>query len=134
MALIVIAIIGFMCVIITGKWLLDNREKPVEKIVVEKQVEKQIEKSQPECNPVPKGAKPQSYPYHCPQYHHKNDFWKGYSDGCSGRPRRMDCPEYLEGYRIGMYDRGCKNHYYYDHYCPKDGFSLTLPNFSLNIR
>lgn len=111
-----------MCVIITGKWLLDN--KPVEKIVEKCPI---VEKSEPKLEPKP------AYPHHCPEYHNKRDFWRGYSDGCAGRVKVMDCPEYLEGYKIGLYDRGCKNHHYYDHYHP-DGFSLNLPNFSLNIK
>lgn len=59
---------------------------------------------------------PNLYPYYYPQYHSNQLFWQGYWDGYHHKPPCNWSIEYQQGYRIGYYDCGCHNPYYYNQY------------------
>ena len=123
-AIIVVGLLGFIAIAITGKWLLLDKhdghprfEQPVQQVQV----------------PVRPPAVCKPYPHVYPEYHRSREFWMGYSDGWNGFAMRMNMPAYNQGYAIGVHDRACNHPYYHLQYCPP-GFSLRLPGFSLNIR
>lgn len=131
--IIVVGLIAFLAIVVTGKWLLDRRHDHEHNRI--ERVENQPQPpapatTQPGVIVVPPGA---AYPYHYPEWHNNQHFWAGYNDGWNGFGHRLGTPEYLRGYEIGEYDRRMGRHYYYDHYYPP-GFSLRLPGFRLNIR
>jgi hypothetical protein len=147
-AVIVVGLLGFMAIAITGKWILEDKHE---------HHRDNCQKEQPQ--PLPAAPAPQvivtppptpapqvivtppptqiiigrPYPQAYPQYHSRNEFWQGYSDGWGGMRMRQNCPEYIQGYQIGLHDRGCHRPYYHEQHCPP-GFSLRVPGFSLNIR
>lgn len=146
-AILVIGLLGFLAIIITGKWLLDRRDNDHRHrpIIVQQQPAPMPPQPQPkiESPPVivlppqqPVVVLPPTYPHHAPTCHGNKDFWLGYRDGYRGLPVVDYCPEYSQGYRIGHYDRLQGRPYYYDRYWrePGSGFSLRIPGFSLNIR
>jgi len=118
---IVAGILGFIAIIITGKWLLDdnhcknNHCTPKQNIIAPQYPQQSNESIQP--------------PAH---FHNKNEFWFGYRDGYNGLPICDNCPEYLSGYQMGVRDRRAGCHDYFDRYCP-NGFQLKVPGFRLDI-
>jgi hypothetical protein len=131
--IIVVGLIAFLAIVVTGKWLLDRHHDHYH--------EPRAEMAAPPATPatpqqpgviVVPGA-PGPYPYYVPAWHNNQHFWAGYNDGWNAIGRRLATPEYLKGYEIGEHDRRLGRHYYYDHYYPP-GFSLRLPGFHLNIR
>jgi len=151
-AVIVVGLLGFMAIAITGKWILDQNNEcnhhrqdhrdrieintpapqvvtpPAQQIIVTPPAQ-QIIVTPPAQQIIIGRPYPQAYP----QYHSRNEFWMGYSDGWNGMGMRQNCPEYIQGYQIGTHDRSCHRPYYHERHCPP-GFSLRVPGFSLNIR
>lgn len=126
--IIVVGLIALLAIVVVGKWLLDNQRANAPVAVAP------VYPSQPSQPSQPGVVLPPAYPHHFPQYHHCDEFWHGYRDGWRGlAPAPGCCPEYMQGYRIGKYDRGCGCPYYYDRYCPP-GFSIRAPGFRLDIR
>lgn len=136
-AIIVVGLLGFVILGITGKWLLENNKDHCEhghcnpnQQIIQPQV------VQPMVRPV---VRPQAMPpehttkHYCPEYHSDNMFWRGYSDGWN----RLNClteqMSYMKGYEIGVQDRSYNRHCYYDEHCPP-GFSLRIPGFSLRVK
>lgn len=122
LAILIVGVVGFLTILIGGKWLLDSRRSEI----VQPYVQPQQRQRDININVRPH---PQVYP----QYHGKNEFWYGYRDGYNGRPICDGCPEYMQGYRVGQYDRQQGCHTYYDQHCPP-GFSLKTPGFRLDIK
>lgn len=116
---LVIAVLGFVALLIFGKWVMDqNRQQPLIGPTT-------IQLPQHPPQPLPQ---PQYWerPQNRPEPHHCAEFWQGYRDGYKGRPPMTGCcPEYMAGYRRGRYDRGCCHHDYFDRHCP--------PNFRIHI-
>ena len=154
-AVIVVGLLGFVAIAITGKWLLDNkndecdhhenhrdrieiiapreqRPQPAPQVIVTPPAP-QVIVTPPAQQIIIGRPYPQAYPQAYPQYHNRNEFWMGYSDGWNGMVMRQNCPEYVQGYQIGLHDRSCHRPYYHEQHCPP-GFSLRVPGFSLNIR
>ena len=139
-AVIMVGALGFLAIVIAGKWLLSEPDHHDCHVVQPPIITAQppvsnhppiIVRPQPTRPPArPPIAQP--YPGSYPHYHNRNEFWQGYSDGWSGNIARQRCPEYLQGYQIGKYDRQCNRHQYYDQHCPP-GFSLRIPGFNLQI-
>lgn len=138
-AVIVTGILGFLVMIIAGRWLFeesqDHYDHPSHRCqppIQSHQCQPQI--IQPQCQPpiIVQPPQHQPYPQSYPHYHSQNEFWEGYWDGWSGVRMRQNCPEYSQGYKIGLHDRGCNRRQYYDQYCPP-GFSLRTPGFNLRI-
>jgi hypothetical protein len=129
-AVIVVGVLGFIAIVICGKWLLERHH---ERCYPQHRV-----KIQAPVNPAPAPAastiiiQGQTYPTY-PQYHSNESFWLGYSDGYCGRPARLGCVEYARGYEIGCRDRVRRNPYYFHRCCPP-GFHLRINGFSLNVR
>lgn len=128
-ALVVLGLLGFLAIIITGKFILDNNHKEDhcdKQVIIEKNVEKQepkvddpqiLQRSFSHIRPRPYTP--------CPEYHNNSEFWMGYNDAWARNPARISCPEYLRGYDIGMYDRHINrrdyyNRYYYNRYYPSN--------------
>lgn len=142
-ALIVVGLIGFLAVIITGKWLLDNndcehnhnRHHMEQRACPPQGRPHRFVEQQPQVIVQPPATQivGRPYPQTYPQYHNRQEFWMGYSDGWNNFPRRLNCPEYTQGYVVGQHDRRCNRPYYHQQHCPP-GFSLRVPGFSLNIR
>lgn len=140
-AIVVVGLLGFLAIIITGKWLLDkhhNHER-VQQVQVAPQQPAPLPTApqqpqqiivQPPASTIIIG---QPYPKAYPQMHNDHRFWQGYSDGWNGFPARQNCPEYAQGYVIGQYDRRCNRPIYHQQHCPP-GFTLRTPGFQLNIR
>lgn len=130
--IIVVGLIAFIAIVVTGKWLLDRKHEHHEREPRAEMV------APPPATPQQPGVivvppAPPAYPYYVPEWHRNQHFWAGYNDGWNGFGRRLATPEYMRGYEIGEYDRRTGRHYYYDQYYPP-GFSLRLPGFRLNIR
>lgn len=132
-AIIVVGLLGFMILGITGKWLLENNNDHCEhghcnpnQQIIQPQV------VQPQVMPQPQIVQP-PVKHYCPEYHSDNMFWRGYSDGWN----RLNClteqMSYMKGYEIGAQDRSCDRHGYYDQHCPP-GFSMRIPGFSLRVK
>jgi hypothetical protein len=140
-AIIVVGLLGFLAIIITGKWLLDKHHDHdrVQQVQVAPQQPGPAPQQPPQQIIVTPPAPPaniiigQPYPQTYPQFHSKHEFWQGYSDGWNNIPMRQRCPEYVQGYQIGQHDRRCNRPYYHQQHCPP-GFTLRTPGFSLNIR
>jgi hypothetical protein len=137
--IIVVGLVAFLAIVVTGKWLLDSHRhhrRRTEIVDVDPQTQQQLpqtvvpQQTQPPVIVLPGGG---PYPYHYPQYHRNQEFWRGYNDGWNNLSSSLVTPAYLRGYEIGAHDRRLGRHYYYDRYYPP-GFSLTLPGFRLNIR
>lgn len=143
-AVIIVGLLGFMAIAITGKWLLDSHddcerhEHHRDRIEINSQpIIPQQQQQQPTpqvivtppAQPIVIGPYPQTFP----QYHNRNEFWMGYSDGWHSSGMRQNCPEYIQGYQIGVHDRRCNQPYYHDQYFPP-GLTFRLPSFSFNIR
>jgi len=141
-AVIVVGLLGFLAIIITGKWLLDRKDHcdhpPVVQVAPQQpqQPPRRQQSQQPQVivqPPPPQIIIGQPYPHSYPHHHNKHEFWQGYSDGWNGIPMRQHCPEYAQGYQIGQHDRRCNRPRYHEQHCPP-GFTLRTPGFSLNIR
>lgn len=121
LAILMTGLVGFLALLIGGKWLLDSRKPDPVAVQPPQQQQRDIN-----INVRP-------YPQVYTHYHNKNEFWFGYRDGYTGRPACDHCPEYMQGYRVGYHDRCQGRHTYYDQHCPP-GFSLKTPNFRLDIK
>jgi len=145
-AIIVVGLLGFVAIVITGKWLLDENERCNQRdrieintphfrgnFPIERPAQQQPAPQVIVTPPVQQIIIGRPYPQVYPQYHNRNEFWQGYSDGWGGMGMRQNCPEYIQGYQIGLHDRNCRRPYYHEQHCPP-GFSLRVPGFSLNIR
>lgn len=139
--IIVVGLVAFLAIVVTGKWLLDKKHDRHDEVVRHEMVAPPVAPPVAPTAPAPNQPiivvppSPQIvYPYHVPEYHNSNQFWAGYNDGWNNLPsRRFTSPEYYRGYEIGQHDRRTGRHYYYDRYYPP-GFNLSLPGFHLNIR
>ena len=134
-AVIMVGALGFLAMVIAGKWLLDEPNhhdcQPAiiqPQIITQPPIVRQPTRPPIVVQPPVVGPYPGSYPH----YHNRNEFWQGYSDGWRGMAMRQNCPEYSQGYKIGAYDRRCNRHQYYDQHCPS-GFSLRVLGFNLRI-
>lgn len=142
---IVVGLLGFLAIIVTGKWLLDSHH---EKCRVQAQAVVPVAPPPAKTGPQPQTPPPAAPPSknvdvnvningprpYYPQYHNCDEFWFGYRDGYCGRPPRPGCcPEYMHGYRVGCWDRHRGCHDYFDRHCPP-GFSIRTPGFRLDIR
>lgn len=140
-ALVVLGLLGFLAIIITGKFILDNNRRDDHcdhdcnrQVIIERG-----ERHGPrvEVSPqIPQRPFPQAHPRPytpCPEYHSNSEFWLGYNDAWARIPARMSCPEYLRGYDIGAYDRYMNRRDYYDRYYPP-GFHIRVPGFRLDVR
>ena len=138
LGLIIVGILGFIGIVIVGKWILDKddchhhpQNMGRTEIVVPQQPQRPF---YPRDNGgVNINVQPPTCPPHMRHYHNKNEFWFGYRDGYAGRHPSDNCPEYMSGYRIGMRDRHAGCHDYFDQHCPP-GFSLRVPGFRLDIK
>jgi len=124
--LIVLGLLGFLAIIITGKFILSNnqnndydrnhfyRDRP------------------PQINVEPKvEITPPILAY--PEHHNKSEFWLGYNDGYAKITARLNCPEYLHGYELGRRDRHLNRRDYFDRHYPP-GFRIRVPGFRLDIK
>lgn len=138
--IIVVGLLAFLGFAIVGKWLLtdkhDNRRfekgnmsQPAQQPPVQQPAPPTVIVQPPPETIIIGRPYPQTYS----QFHARNEFWQGYSDGWNGLLRRQNNPEYNQGYLIGVHDRKCGKPIYHDQNCPP-GFSLRVPGFSLNIR
>lgn len=145
-SVIVVGLLGFVAIVITGKWLLEKDDEcdhhhrdrieintpqqppaPAPQVIVTPPAPQVV------TPPAPQIIIGRPYPQTYPQYHNRNEFWQGYSDGWNGMGMRQNCPEYAQGYQIGLHDRNCRRPYYHEEHC-QPGFSLRVPGFRLNIR
>lgn len=129
-AIIIAGILGFVGIIIVGKWLLDEHDhnhQEIQQQSIPSQPQTQAQTQEP-MTPQPIVVQPVFS-----QYHNRNDFWQGYSDAWNRLGMRQDSPGYIQGYQIGLRDRRSNRPYYHDHYCPP-GFSMRVPGFSLRIK
>lgn len=117
---VVIGMIAVVVVLITGKWLIDNKNQN-DGMVFQQAVpdQQQVVPQQPNVD--------------VSIYHNDQQFWAGYQDGYYRQIAAFSTPAYLEGYRIGATDRRMRHHRYYDRYYPP-GFNLRFPGFNMNIR
>lgn len=140
-ALVVLGLLGFLAIIITGKFILDNNNRKEcgpechEGRVIINRSHHDREGYRPRViGPRVELNTPPARPYTpCPEYHNKSEFWFGYNDGWAGVSARMRCPEYLRGYEIGLYDRRMNRKDYFNRYYPP-GFHIRVPGFHLDIR
>jgi hypothetical protein len=136
--IIVVGILGFIAIVIAGKWLLDDNHCKNGHCPPSRQMAPQYPNQYPNrpCPPQRPNHNEgvniniQAPPAH---FHNKNEFWFGYRDGYNGLPVRDNCPEYLSGYQMGVRDRRAGCHDYFDRHCPS-GFQLRVPGFRLDIR
>lgn len=139
--IIVAGLVAFLAIVVTGKWLLDkhHHQKDCAPAAVAPMstpptaaptTPAPTQPTQPPVIVVPGGG---PYPYHYPEYHSNQEFWRGYNDGWNGFRSTLVSPAYLRGYEIGAHDRRLGRHYYYDRYYPP-GFHLRVPGFRLDIR
>lgn len=143
--IIVVGLVAFLAIVVTGKWLLDKQHRhhrhhepqpiaavPAAPATPAAPTPAQPAPTQPPVIVVPGGG---PYPYHYPQFHNNQEFWRGYNDGWNRLPSAITSPAYLRGYEIGAHDRRLGRHYYYDRfYPPGAGFHLRIPGFRLSIR
>lgn len=141
LGVIVVGILGFIGIVIVGKWILDKDDchdhhfkNRTEIVVPQQPPQQQPQQPQRPFYPRDNGVNINVQPPVCPpHYHNSNEFWFGYRDGYAGRHPCDNCPEYMSGYRIGMRDRHAGCHDYFDRHCPP-GFSLRVPGFRLDIK
>lgn len=139
--IIIVGLLGFLAIVVTGKWLLDKKEQchhePVQ-IIQSAPIPQQKKIAPPPVIVTPPTVivLPPQYPHHAPRCHGNREFWMGYSDGYCARRSCGWTPEYNQGFQIGHYDRQLGKPWYYDRYWnePNSGFSLKIPGFSLSIR
>lgn len=139
-ALVVLGLLGFLAIIITGKFILDNNRRDCDHHdgqVIINRPHRDGYRPRVDVSPRVEVAPPvrphiQSYPP-CPEYHNKSEFWMGYNDGYAGIHARLGCPEYVRGYEIGRHDRHSNCRDYFDRYYPP-GFHIRVPGFRLDVR
>lgn len=141
-ALVVLGLLGFLAIIITGKFILDNNRRECDtdchnegRVIINRQHRDRNEyRPRVDIQPRVEINTPPVRPYTpCPEFHNKSEFWLGYNDAYSGRPARMTCPEYIRGYDIGICDRRMNRRDYFDHHYPP-GFHIRVPGFHLDVR
>lgn len=135
---IIVGVLGFIAIVIAGKWLLDNNRcrdghcHPRQQQMAPQYPQRPNQPYQRPRHDQGVNINIQAPPS-CPShYHNRNEFWFGYRDGYNGRRPNDNCPEYLHGYRQGAYDRSRNCHDYFDRHCP-NGFHLRVPGFKLDI-
>ncbi len=120
--IIVVGLIAFLAIVVTGKWLLDKKS------------DHRRHEHEAACAPAPVAPGVVVVPGQVyPEYHRNQHFWAGYNDGWNSLPPRLFSREYRRGYEIGSQDRISGRPDYYDRNYPA-GFNLRLPGFRLNIR
>jgi hypothetical protein len=141
-AIIVVGLLGFLVIAITGKWLIESENKKNENRIeintpyFKSNLSRDQTQSQIIVTPNPTTnqkiiiGRPYPRVYH--QFHRKNEFWQGYSDGWKNLENKNSSPEYNQGHQIGSHDRISNRTYYYEKHFPH-GFSVKAPNFRLNI-
>lgn len=127
--LVVLGLLGFLAILVMGKFILDNNNKVCGPECHEREINSHHRPVQPRPHV---DVQPRAYTP-CPEYHNKSEFWLGYNDGWNGMPARMRCPEYIRGYDIGLYDRRMNQKDYYNRYYPP-GFTIRVPGMNINIR
>lgn len=135
LGLIIVGVLGFIGIVIVGKWILDDKDchnghcEPhrgrTEIVIPQQPIQRPLRNDGVNIN-----IQSPACPSH---FHDKNEFWFGYRDGYAGRPPVDRCPEYIQGYQIGVRDRQIGRHDYFDRNCPP-GFSLRVPGFRLDIK
>lgn len=134
-ALVVLALLGFLAIIITGKFILDKKN---ETVMINQPIPQPIQPTpveMPQQSTIQPDTSNQNNHNHrqCPEsYHKKSEFWMGYNDAWARMPARLDCLEYRKGYEIGRQDRRANyRDYYHRHYPP--GFHIRVPGIRLDI-
>lgn len=135
-SLFILCLFGFLSIIIVAKIISEKDVKSAPEIIQpQTPVQQQAPVQQPPViiQPTAPIIVEPVYPKIYSDYHNKDLFWRGYSDGFNGFAMSCNYPEYFRGYEVGVHDRHYRKPYYYDRYCPP-GFSVRIPGFSLNIR
>lgn len=137
--IIVVGLLGllvFFVVAITGKWIDKKNQNRIEINTPYFKSNLSRDQTQPQIIVTPTTnqkiiiGRPYPRVYH--QFHRKNEFWQGYSDGWKNLENKNSSPEYDQGHQIGSHDRISNRTYYYEKHFPH-GFSVKAPNFRLNI-